>query len=249
MRLDEIRTRIKDMSKKDGGAVSAMANWTVEGADFLAKKEEEKEAERAKKEALRDEAQARRDFEAAKAKLLKEQTHYLTALEKLRQTGTPDEIATAEQRLADIDGAIRGVEDQAANIRAGYVYVISNIGAFGPEMVKIGMTRRLDPLDRVRELGDASVPFRYDIHALVFSDDAVTLESHLHRAFADRRVNLVNLRREFFYATPTEVESVLTSADGSLFEFVEAPEADEWHQSVNARRQSGVGAAVRPITS
>ena len=85
------------------------------------------------------------------------------------------------------------------------MYVISNVGAFGEDIVKIGMTRRLDPMDRVRELGDASVPFRYDVHAMVFSDDAVGLETHLHHQFADRRLNLVNMRREFFRARPAEV--------------------------------------------
>jgi hypothetical protein len=310
--LDSIRARIKEMSKRDGGAVQGATNWTVNNsaaqgrkmvrefsklllrayngeadvlvnkmrpykldsavdqlnksrstisrlgqtmnisitetyhqvrleelrvtADFLAKKEEEKEAEREERERLRDEAKAKQQFEAEKARLLKEQAHYLAALERLRLTGTPEEIAAAEQELTEINGAIQGVEERAANIRAGYVYVISNFGSFGENMVKIGMTRRLDPLDRVRELGDASVPFKYDVHALIFSDDAVSLEVRLHQAFQDRRVNMVNLRREFFYATPIEVREVLTQADGSVLEFVEDPEADEWHQSVNARR-------------
>jgi hypothetical protein len=210
-------------------------------ADFLAKKEEEKEAERAEKERLREEAQARKEFETEKARLLKEQAHYLTALQRIRETGTPDEVAAAEATLADIESAIHGVDERAANVRAGYVYVISNFGAFGPEVVKIGMTRRLEPLDRVRELGDASVPFRYDVHALVFSEDAVSLETRLHQALAERRVNLVNLRREFFYATPTEVKEILTTADGSVLEFIEEPEADEWHQSANARRSNTEG--------
>ncbi|HEX5946172.1 MAG TPA: DUF4041 domain-containing protein [Acidimicrobiales bacterium] len=209
-------------------------------ADFLAKKEEEKEAERVEKERLREEARARKEFEAEKARLLKEQSHYATALERLRQTGTPEEIVAAEARLAEIGDAIHGVEEREANIRAGYVYVISNFGAFGPGVVKIGMTRRLDPMDRIRELGDASVPFRYDVHALVFSEDAVSLENRLHQALANRRMNLVNQRREFFYATPTEVKALLTQADGSVLEFVEEPEADEWHQSQNSRRDAGI---------
>jgi hypothetical protein len=91
----------------------------------------------------------------------------------------------------------------------------------------------------VRELGDASVPFRYDVHALVFSEDAVSLENRLHQALADRRLNLVNQRREFFYTTPAEVRDLLTQADGSVLEFVEEPEAEEWHQSENARRSLG----------
>src|SRR6201999_1244228 len=100
------------------------------------------------------------------------------------------------------DSAIAANDFRIANIRAGYVYVISNIGAFGPNIVKIGMTRRLDPMDRVRELGDASVPFRYDVHALHFSEDAVGVEAELHRRFAHGRVNRINLRREYFYTTP-----------------------------------------------
>lgn len=121
--------------------------------------------------------------------------------------------------------------------------MISNVGAFGEDVVKIGMTRRLDPLDRVRELGDASVPFRYDVHAIVFSEDAVALENRLHHALEDRRLNLVNARREFFYAAPSEVKALLTAADGSVLEFIEEPEADEWHQSLNARRRMRAAAA------
>jgi Meiotically Up-regulated Gene 113 (MUG113) protein len=128
------------------------------------------------------------------------------------------------------------VEGREANVRAGYVYVISNVGAFGERMIKIGMTRRLDPMDRVRELGDASVPFRFDVHALIFSEDAVELENRLHRTLADKRVNLVNLRREFFYATPAEVRSVVEEIAGQhLLEFHETPEAIEWRTSTNQR--------------
>lgn len=205
-------------------------------ADFLAKLQEEKEAEREEKARLREEAQARKEFEAEKARLLKEQSHYERALEQMRANGDEAAVAAAEAKLLEIADAIHGVEEREANIRAGYVYVISNVGAFGERMVKIGMTRRLEPMDRVKELGDASVPFRYDVHALFFSDDAVGIETKLHQALAAQRVNRVNLRREFFYATPKEVEELLASLDGSLLSFVEDPEADEWHQSENARR-------------
>ena len=123
------------------------------------------------------------------------------------------------------------------NIRAGYVYVISNFGSFGEHVVKIGLTRRLEPMDPVRELGDASVPFNFDVHAMVFSDDAVSLEGNLHQAFTDRRVNLVNQRREFFYATPTEVREALETLGGQqLLEFHEVPEAADWRASGGPRR-------------
>jgi hypothetical protein len=150
----------------------------------------------------------------------------------------PAAVLDAEAKLAELDAAMQGVEAREANVRAGYVYVISNVGSFGDAVVKIGMTRRLDPMDRVRELGDASVPFRYDVHALIFSDDAVGLEVKLHGALAAQRVNVVNHRREFFRATPIEVRDLLADFEGSILSFEEAPEALEWHQSENARRET-----------
>ncbi|HEY7818504.1 MAG TPA: GIY-YIG nuclease family protein [Vicinamibacteria bacterium] len=161
--------------------------------------------------------------------------HYQTVLATLRAGGDASAVAEAEAKLAEIRAAIEGVEARAANARAGYVYVISNIGSFGERMVKIGLTRRLEPLDRVRELGDASVPFRYDVHALIFSEDAVALEAKLHQALADRRVNLVNLQREFFFTTPADVCALLEQFQGNLLSFEERPEAAEWHQSENTR--------------
>ena len=136
-----------------------------------------------------------------------------------------------ERRLQDVDIAIAQNDYRVANIRAGYVYVISNPGSFGQRMVKIGMTRRLDPMDRVRELGDASVPFPFDVHALFFADDAVAVEQELHDAFAEARVNRVNTRREFFFATPIEVREVLAEKLGALLEFTEQPEATQYLQS------------------
>jgi hypothetical protein len=118
-----------------------------------------------------------------------------------------------EAELAEIERTIEHVDYRAANIRAGYLYVIANIGSFGERLVKIGMTRWLEPTDRIRELGDASVSFRYDTHALFFSDDAVGIEAALHQRLADRRVNRVNTRREFFYATPSEVKAAPARAN------------------------------------
>ena len=206
-------------------------------ADYLAKVAEEKERAREEKARLREEEIARREFECEQERLRKEHAHYETAVTALRQQGDQDGADQAAAKLTEIQDAIDGITRRAANIRAGHVYVISNLGAFGPDMVKIGMTRRLDPLDRVRELGDASVPFRYDVHAMVFSDDAVGLETHLHRQLADRRINLVNMRREFFRAHPTEVREILARLDASIVTWVDEPEALEWHQSEQARRQ------------
>jgi hypothetical protein len=115
--------------------------------------------------------------------------------------------------------------------------VISNFGSFGEHVVKIGMTRRLEPMDRVRELGDASVPFNFDVHALIFSEDAVGLEARLHKEFVERRVNLVNTRREYFYTTPSDVREALERIEGQhLLEFHEVPEAADWRASGGPER-------------
>ena len=208
-------------------------------ADWLAKKEEEKEEAKAERSRLREEAKARKEIEAERARLAKEQAHYLAVVEKLRADhGSEQQTAEMEAKLAEIEDALSTVEQRSANTRAGHVYVISNIGSFGDQIVKIGLTRRLDPMDRIRELGDASVPFPYDLHALVFSDDAVALEQSLHDQFAEQRVNLANLRREFFYVNPAEVKRALIDSGllAVVTEFVEEPEAEQWHVSENTRR-------------
>jgi hypothetical protein len=216
-------------------------------ADYLAKVEEEKERVRAERERQREEDKARKEFEREKARLVKEQTHYRTALAKLEDRQDETAAAAMRAKLEEITTAITGVEERAANIRAGYVYVISNIGAFGERMVKIGMTRRLDPMDRVRELGDASVPFRFDVHALIFSEDAVGVETRLHNDLADRRVNRVNLRREFFYATPTEVRQLLERlTDQHILEYHENPEAMEWRASKDAANKKEPATEMLP---
>jgi hypothetical protein len=238
-RLDKARDSIARLGatmhiRIDPGYHSARTQELELTADYLAKQEEEKERIRAERERQRDEDAARKEFEREKARLTKEQAHWERVQEKWETQGDADKVAEAAAKLSEIGEAIAGVERREANIRTGWVYVISNVGAFGENMVKIGLTRRLDPRERVRELGDASVPFRFDVHALVFSEDAVSLENRLHHDLADRRVNRVNLRREFFRATPAEVLAVLeqTEAREHLLEYTEFPEAEEWRTSL-----------------
>lgn len=202
-------------------------------ADHAEKLAEEKEREREEKARLREERQAQAELQRERAKLEKERAHYKNALAALLAKGDKAGAVGLQERLEQIDVSIEQVDYRAANVRAGYVYVISNIGAFGDGVVKVGMTRRLDPLDRVRELGDASVPFRFDVHALFFSDDAVGIEGQLHERLEDRRVNLVNRRREFFYASPAEVKEHLKELAGDLLQFEELAEALEYRQSQN----------------
>jgi len=217
-------------------------------ADFLTKREEEKEREREQRARMKEAEAEAREMEREKARLEKERSHYDAVAAALRAKGDEEGAAKAEAKASEVGNAIAGIENREANTRAGYVYCISNIGAFGPKVVKVGLTRRLEPMDRVRELGDASVPFRFDVHALVFSEDAVGLETMLHQRFADRRVNMVNAHREFFHVTPAELRSALEEVQGSLISFNETPEAIEWRQSEHMRapHYATAGSAVQP---
>jgi hypothetical protein len=201
-------------------------------ADFLMKMQEEKERAREERERLREERKVALELAAERERLDKERTLLQNTLEALEAKGDTEGIQDLRARIDAVDAAIESNDYFAANIRAGYVYVISNQGAFGRKVVKIGLTRRLEPLDRIRELSGASVPFPFDVHALFFSEDAVSLETDLHHHFADRRVNYVNERREFFFVDPVEVRDVLANRVGNLLEFVEEVEALQYRQSL-----------------
>lgn len=202
----------------------------------------EKEAERAHREELRDARRAEEELQREREKLDKEREHYVNALAALQARGDVTGAAELQARLVEIDKSIADVDYRVANVRAGYVYVISNIGSMGERIVKIGMTRRLDPMDRIRELSDASVPFNFDVHALFYSKDAYGVEAMLHRTFADQRVNRINLRREFFYATPAQVLEVLRQQKVAIVEYRTDAAADEYRASQEiAASRSGKG--------
>jgi len=182
---------------------------------------EEKEEQRRIKEQLREEEKARREYERAIKETEKEEKTIQQAIDKatkeLMLAGEEQRLAL-EQKLADLQ--IKFEEAEAKNQRAismaqqtrsGHVYVISNIGSFGEDVYKIGMTRRLEPLDRVRELGDASVPFAFDVHAMIYSDDAPSLENHLHKVFNEKQVNKVNSRKEFFNVGIKDIKSTVAN--------------------------------------
>lgn len=215
-------------------------------ADFLQKQAEEKEAERVERDRLREERKVQQEIERERSRLEKERQHYSNALEALVAKGDDAGAARLRDELRDVQRAIEDVDYRAANIRAGYVYVISNLGSFGEDMVKVGMTRRLDPMDRIRELSDASVPFNFDIHALFFSKDAVGIESAMHERLAARRVNLVNQRREFFRATPADAKAHLAELAGELLQFQDVPDALEYRESLTRAERSGANARVTP---
>ena len=216
--------------------------------EYAQKKQQEKEEQKEARARMREEAKLAKEIEEERKKLEKEQQHYQNALERinaqLAAASEADRAAIEEKKaelvaqLDKIDKEFKDVDYREANQRAGYVYVISNIGAFGENVYKIGMTRRLDPQDRVDELGDASVPFNFDVHAMIFSDDAPRLEAALHNAFADRKLNFVNQRREFFRVSLDEIKKVVKENYDRSVEFVELAPAEQYRESIKLREEA-----------
>lgn len=201
-------------------------------ADYLEKVAEEKERDREERERLREERRVEQEIERERQRLRKEEQHFRRAIAELERQGDSAGVERLQTQLASVIGEIEAVDFRARTLTAGHVYVISNIGSFGEGVLKIGMTRRLEPMDRVRELGDASVPFIFDVHALYFAENAVRIEREMHQRFAHRRVNRVNNRKEFFRVTAAEARDVLAELSGELMTFVEEPEALEYRQGL-----------------
>lgn len=214
--------------------------------EYAIKKQEEKEEQKLIREQLKEEAKLAKELEEARKVIAKEQTHYKNALEQLEKQLTSvgeaekDDILKKKDeilsKLDEIDKSIKDIDYREANKRAGYVYIISNIGSFGENVFKIGMTRRLEPTERVDELGDASVPFNFDIHALIFSDDAPSLENALHKAFEHKKLNMVNQRREFFNVSLNEIMEVVKANFDKTVEFKRVPEAGQYRESEMLRK-------------
>lgn len=236
-RLDKVATTIAKLGASMSIAVSVPYHQVrlreLElTADYLEKIAEEKEREREERERLREERKVEQEIERERQRLRKEEQHFRQAITQLQAKGDADGVARLQAQLEGVVQEIEAVDFRARTLTAGHVYVISNIGSFGEGVLKIGMTRRLEPMDRVRELGDASVPFIFDVHALYFSENAVKIEREMHQRFADRRVNRVNNRKEFFQVTPAEARDTLTELSGELMTFVEEPEALEYRQGL-----------------
>lgn len=208
--------------------------------DYQQKKQEEKERIRELKAQEREEKRVQKEIEEARKKLQKEQTHYQNALDALikqiQTSGETPELLekknNLEAELQDTAKAIANVDYREANRKAGYVYIISNIGAFGQNVYKIGMTRRLEPMERIEELGDASVPFNFDVHALIFTEDAPALENALHTAFEAYKINKINKRREFFRVNLDEIKKVVRQNFDKTVEWIDVPEAEQYRQSI-----------------
>lgn len=216
---------------------------------YAEKKQAEKEEQRAAAERIREEERAQREFEKAQRDAEKEEQRYNVALEQAKLdlehahgekvNKLNDKIAELQARLLEAQKNKERAISMAQQTKCGHVYVISNIGSFGENVYKIGMTRRLDPTERVKELGDASVPFGFDIHAMIYSENAPKLENELHKKFWENRINYVNDRREFFKVDLEEIEKVAIENNAAV-EFIKIPEAREYREtlSIKAARES-----------
>ena len=207
---------------------------------YYTKKEQARQEQLALKEQMRQEAEEKKALENERKKVEKEETKYKTEIEKLQgsleQTTSDDEMQKLRARILELQDQLTGVivkKEEIVNLqngKAGNVYIISNLGSFGKDVFKIGMTRRLDPQDRVNELGSASVPFKFDVHSFIFSQDAVELEKKLHDILNNKRLNKVNLRKEFFKVDISELEKLVASIDPTA-EFNKTMLAEEFRQS------------------
>lgn len=209
---------------------------------YTLKKQEEVAEQKLIKEQIREEQRAIKEFEKAIADAEKEEKMYRNLLDKAQRELTKateqdrsemeQRIAILEQQLAEAEAKEERAKSMAEQTRKGHVYVISNIGSFGEDVYKIGLTRRLEPMDRVKELGDASVPFPFDVHAMIYTDDAPALETALHREFNSKRVNAVNLRKEFFNVDLASIQEAVEKLAGIEAEFKMTALAEDYYESL-----------------
>jgi len=216
--------------------------------EYEQKKYQEREEQRRVREELREDERASREIEQARQDAEKEEVRFQRALEQAREEAAKaaglqlqkltDQIASFEAKLDEARKKKERAISRAELTKSGFVYVISNVGSFGERVFKIGMTRRMEPLERVYELGSASVPFPFDVHAMIFTQNAPDLENGLHHRFEDRRINLANPRKEFYQNIQLdEIESFVRER-GLSAQFIKEPEAREYRETVAQRNQN-----------
>lgn len=211
--------------------------------EYEQKKYEEKEEQRRIREQMREEEKVQRELERAQREAEDEEKRYQKALDKAKQEllsannveieALNEQIKSLENKLSEAHERKERAISLAQMTKVGHIYVISNIGSFGENVYKIGMTRRLDPVDRVKELGDASVPFTFDVHAIIYSENAPQLENEIHKKFNDRRLNRINNRREFFRVTLDEIESFIRATAKAEIQFTKIAEAKEYRETLS----------------
>lgn len=236
------------------GFLSAKVEELQLAFEYEDKKYQEKEEQRRIKEQIREEERAQKEFEKEQSEAESEEARYQKALEKARAeaaaaTGAQlqkltEQVASFEAKLDEARKKKERAIARAQLTKSGFIYIISNIGSFGEKVYKIGMTRRLEPMDRVNELGSASVPFRFDLHAMLYSDDAPKLEAALHQFLQKKRVNLVNARKEFYYDVELHEVEKFVREKGLMAQFMSTPEAREYRESLALRAEQSTSAPV-----
>lgn len=211
-------------------------------AEYEMQKQEEKELLREQRAKEKEDKKLQAEIANRRKQLEKDRKHFkqmLANVEEIIKIASPDEfdklksqLSEYQDKLSELDEIEEDIDYREGHATAGYVYIISNIGAFGEDVYKIGVTRRLEPMDRIRELGSASVPFQFDVHALIFSEEAFALESELHNKFAKYKVNKVNGRKEYFKVPFAEIKAVLDSHKELAIELTETAEAFEYRQGL-----------------
>lgn len=216
--------------------------------EFEIKKQEEKEEQKRQREELREQARLEKELSEQRKNAEKDLKHYKKAIDSLNKKLKTDldddekkdiikKINEIKEYQNNVEENLKTIDYRQTNQKAGYVYIISNIGAFGEDVFKIGMTRRLEPKERIDELSGASVPFKFDIHAMIFSDDAPKLENELHKAFSNRKVNMVNQRKEFFNVTLKEIEEVVSQKFDKTVEFNYTPTAEQYRETIRIKNE------------
>ncbi|MCW0953045.1 DUF4041 domain-containing protein [Weissella ceti] len=207
-------------------------------AEYELEKQREKDILREQREKEREEKKLIAEMAARRKEIQKDKTHYAKMIEALQRKAETNSSEELQQQISDYKEKITVLEETETDLdyreghaSAGYVYIISNIGSFGENVFKIGVTRRLDPIERIKELGSASVPFQFDVHAMIFSEDAFALETNLHNKFAKRKVNKVNSRKEYFEIELSEIKEYLEKLENVSVEFIDTAEAFEYTES------------------
>lgn len=210
--------------------------------EYQLKKQQEKEELKEQRAALREQAKLEREIREAREKLEKDRRHFTRALEEAQRkilTASEIEKELYQEKINELNFQLgklnddeKAIDYREKNAKAGYVYIISNIGAFGEGVYKIGMTRRLEPEERIDELSGASVPFDFDIHAMIFSDNAPELEAKLHKHFEKDRINKINGRKEFYRTDINEIEKVVKANYDKTIDILKVPEAEQYRESL-----------------
>jgi hypothetical protein len=211
--------------------------------EYQQKKQEEKEEQKRAREELREQQKLEQEIRQARERIAKEKKHFIQAIKELEsklslstddyeRTLITTRLDEVKNLFSELEKEEKVIDYREKNAKAGYIYIISNIGAFGENVFKIGMTRRLEPMDRIDELGDASVPFPFDVHALMFSENAPTLEAKIHEHFNHDKINKLNDRKEFFRADINEIEKIVKEHYDKVVDIVKEAPAEQYRESL-----------------